>query len=346
MKDSEIFRIGGEFEIDPKTLETFNKDCVEENVYLYSHGCSALRGILDHLLLQGKKVIHLPYYICVSVVNTCMKAGFDVLFYELTDDFLFPFDYIDNINANDVLLTVNYFGFIDDNDVIRRIKSVRSDITFISDHVQSYWTYKNSEADYSFTSLRKHFAIPGGALVYCKHTTIKANQNIEEAQFFKNKLIGSFLKHLQLPDSVYLDFFEEGEKELDEENKILKAPALVQHLYNNIPFDSVSHRRKQNHRMVYEFGNLYGLEFLFSFKEGTIPLNIPIIIKNRDVVRKRLMAKNIFLPVHWPIQEFNILSKVANRMSANELSLVIDQRYQSSTIEYQLESLLKAIKYG
>ena len=73
-------------------------------------------------------------------------------------------------------------------------------------------------------------------------------------------------------------------------------------------------------------------------------MNVPIILKNRNNIRKSLMANNIFLPVHWPINNFNASSKLAKALSDNELSLVIDQRYSEKDMIYQLQNLKNLLK--
>lgn len=346
MKNKERIRIGGEFEINPQILSEFLDYKPNGGVFLYSSGASALMSILKHISKSKKNVIHLPYYICHSVVKACLSSGHQVCFYEPTKSFLFPIEYIDEIKKDEVLLTVNYFGFVDDNQVIKNIKSLRTDINIISDQVQSFWTYDKTEADYSFTSLRKHFPIPGGAIVYCKNNKITHDINLNEADFLKNKLIGSFLKYLRLPDEVYLKFFEEGEKEIINEIEISKASSLACYLYEKMNLTEAKQKREKNYKLVYEYGTLHGFNFVFPSTEGIVPLIVPIIIKDRDIIRRKLMSKNIYLPVHWPISKYSGPSSFAKTMAENEISLVIDQRYSLQEIEYELESLTKAIKYG
>lgn len=347
MKHSDFIKIGGEFEIDPHVFDGLEDYRLSNDYFLYSNGSSALKAILNHIKTGGATpVIHLPYYICHNVVNACLITGFNVFFYEPDENFLFPTDYLIKIKRDEALLTVNYFGFIDDNISIESVKTLRPDITCISDQVQSFWNYKSSKADYSFTSLRKHFAVPGGALIHSKERKIEPDFKLPEAHYIKDKLIGSFLKYLSLPDRVYLQFFEDGEDKLVRDEKISKAPSFTYYLYDCIDIQSSIVRRKENCKLIYEIGSSYGLSFLFPFSEDVIPLNVPITLENRDKVRKKLMSQNIFLPVHWPIGEYNILSPLSQRMAHNELSLIVDQRYSSQDIENELKSLIKIIKHG
>lgn len=338
MKD----KIGGEFEIDPKMLFGFAEYNPKKNE-LYSSGRSALMAILHYISNKKTNTIHLPFYICQSVVNTCLNSNFHICFYELTPDLLFPMEYLDDIKECEVLFIVNYFGFIADNNIITNIKKLRPDIIIISDHVQSFWTYDKSEADFSFTSLRKHFPVPGGALIYCKDDFFKFEEHLNETNFSILKLIGSIMKHCNIPDKLYLKYFKEGEKMLEKEFNISKANIFSQYLYEKIDFENAKKKRRENSKLVYQIGQEIGLNFLFPLNENAVPLNVPILIKKRDHIRKKLIESNIFLPVHWPISNFNMQSKLANKLSKYELSLIVDQRYSENEIYFQMEKLKKTI---
>lgn len=176
-------KIGGEFEIDPRMLFGF-AEYNPKKIELYSSGRSALMAILHYISNKKKtNTIHLPFYICQSVVNACINSNFHICFYELTPNLQFPIEYLDDIKKCEILIIVNYFGFIEDKNVITEIKKLRPDIIIISDHVQSFWTYDKSEADFSFTSLRKHFPVPEGALIYCKDQSFKFEEHINETNF-------------------------------------------------------------------------------------------------------------------------------------------------------------------
>ena len=169
---------------------------------------------------------------------------------------------------------------------------------------------------------------------------------MEEAIFLKDKTLGGIFKHLRLPDEVYLKLLESGEEAMSNKKSVTKASSLEYYLYEKTDLEDVRAKRKRNYELVYEFGNFHDFDFLFPYKKDIIPKNVPLILKNRNNIRKSLMTKNIFLPVHWPIDNFNASSKIAKALSDTELSLVIDQRYSINEIEYQLESLLRVANYG
>lgn len=339
-------RVGGEFEIDPNSLKEVTNKINEQNFIFYASGRIALLAILKfHGLKERVNIIHLPFYICDSVVDICIKAGYYTKFYELNENFQFCIEYLENIKERELLLTVNYFGLVDDNNIISEIKKHKPEIVIICDQVQSFWTFDKTEADYSFTSLRKHFAVPDGAFVYAKSISIIMQNELQENFFYKNKLIGSLLKYYKGDDDVYLHFFLKGESELNELKDISKASEISSHLYYNLNFEQIRSRRQENYNLVQNFCEDNNIQILLPYNKDAVPMNVPILVDNRDKIRRTLYKSNIYLPVHWPIFSHNKDSKFCRKMADKELSLVMDQRYSLPEIMYEL-NLLKSLMYG
>jgi len=332
-------KIGGEFEIDPNQLKGIQNYNSENSPIQFSSGRSALTAVLLHIFDSANPIIFVPYYICQSVVDACQNANFEIRFYELGNDFKFPITEVENIPNHACLLSVNYFGFIDDNSLIIEIKKQRPDITVIADHVQSYWTCSNSVADFSFTSLRKHFAIPDGAIIYRKGEVWYAEGNFPENHFYDFKLMGSILKFHNVDDDIYLRYFEKGERILYEEIYPTKASEISKWLFKVMNLRKIKEARISNFKQVYEFGKIKGLNFVFPFNPNIVPLCIPIKVDNRNLIRKALFSRNIYLPIHWPLSSFNVNSNIAKQFDEIELSLIIDQRYGERDLQYQLKSI-------
>jgi len=338
---SNTYKIGGEFEINPNDLLGFPNYIPKSSITLFSNGRSALQAILCQIKTTNPSVIHIPYYICPSVVNACVNKNFRVQFYELDANFSFPFEYLDSIKQNETLLSVNYFGFIDINPLINLVKDERPDIIVINDQVHSIWVNESSRADYSFTSFRKHFPISEGAKVFSKNSNFKFDSEICQNSFFWPKLVGSLLKYYQAKDNIYLKFFEDGENELNATNGITKASALGYYLYENADLEQIKKKRKENYKFLYDMGSKYGINFLFPYNEKVIPLCVPIILENRDKIKSKLLTSNIYLPVHWPLENYNNKSMLSTIMSQKELSLVIDQRYSFQDMELEIKTIIK-----
>ncbi len=344
MKAEQAKKIGGEFEIDWILLKGVSEHFSYNDGIVFSSGRSALLAILRNIAKTNPAIIHVPYYICPSVVKACTYACFKVLFYELDDNFLLPIEYLENIKSRESLLTVNYFGFVNDNKIIEVIKQARPDIITISDQTQSFWTYNKSLADYAFTSLRKHFPVPDGAFVHSKTAFSKEYVGIPVNSFYPLKLLGSILKWQQQDDNIYLNLFAEGEAIIDREYDVTQASKIGQFLFKKLNLEVIKRQRKENMRIIYEIGNEIEFPFIFDYNEEVIPLSVPVLLDGRDFIRRKMMEKNVFLPIHWPIYEFNSRSNIARKMAFKSMSLIVDQRYGVFEMKYQIKILKNLLR--
>jgi hypothetical protein len=262
-KNKILDKIGGEFEINPLDLKGANSLLINNN-FLFSSGRSAFWYALLSIK-NDNNVIHLPYYICDSIIEICLKAKKDIKFYELGQDWLIPLDYLEKINKNDILLSVNYFGIISDNKRINEIKKEREDIIIISDHVQSYWTCEKSNADYYFTGLRKHFSIPEGGLLFYKQKMVHFGESISENNFYRDKLIGSIFKFWEFDDLLYLRYFESGESLINSQESPTKASKISTFLFKNYDTEIAAKFRRKNYKFIYDYGSALNINFVFPY---------------------------------------------------------------------------------
>jgi hypothetical protein len=339
--NKEQIKIGGEFDISINLLSEYLFSPPHNNEIIYSSGRSALMVILKHLSLCAKTTVYLPYYICKATVNSCLNIGFQIEFYELNSKYDFALEFLSEIKPNAIVMIVNYFGFTNSKIIIDKIKNERPDITTISDEVLSFWTYQDSNADFSFTSVRKHLPSPDGAYVKSNIPNFINSISLKENDFFLPKMVASILKNERVIDSHFLQLFEDGEKLLDKNNKPTKGTNFSKFLLNTLNLNEIKRKRIRNAKVIYELGNQMGLNFMFDYAENITPMVVPVLVKSRNEVRNKLKNKNIFLPVHWPLEDFNNFSHQTKRICNHELSLIIDQRYSEEHMVYQMDNLKK-----
>ena len=68
------------------------------------------------------------------------------------------------------------------------------------------------------------------------------------------------------------------------------------------------------------------------------PLFVPVLLENRDKVRKHLTENKIYCPVHWPKPE-----GADSNIYDMELSLICDQRYGVNDMERIVSVLSEVI---
>ena len=72
---------------------------------------------------------------------------------------------------------------------------------------------------------------------------------------------------------------------------------------------------------------------------------MPILLREREHVRSALMKQNIYLPVHWPLDERidRKIYSIAHSLSSRILGLVLDQRYGPEEMRYLVDHFKVAV---
>lgn len=339
--------IGGEFSVNLQSLQYCHcgKNTLD-GVYRYSSGRSALYYILLDVQKRYEiSKIYLPDYLCYSVVMAAEKSQMQVEFYHLNqhleiDINTFPL----NDNEKATVLIINYFGLKNLESQINTVRTISKDAIIIEDDVQAFYEFHKSTmlADYKFTSLRKTFACPDGGLVKsCKELKVVEETN----KFYQYKLAAGILKSVKkseyYDDEIFLDLFEKGESQIDDE--IQKGMSdISKDVFLKTDFERISYIRQSNARQIIEGLKSLNIRTLIPIPEGCTPLFIPVWLKERNSVRRQMFQEHIFCPVHWPLDGMDI--KTGAEMAEHEMSIIIDQRYTNTEMTRILETLEKAIK--
>lgn len=333
--------IGGEFEID---LAKIGTKYSLNNSHVFSSGRAALYHILKLLSTCNKfKKVLLPDYLCESIIQAVRRSKFEIEFYNVNSDLSIDFESLQKRCCDSsIVLLINYFGCIDISKQIKMVRAIKSSSCIIADNVQGYYAMPESnEADFSFTSLRKTFPVPDGAIV---ETSVNGLEILtRENTFVASKIAGGILKHYAkkniIDDYLYLDFLNKGEQGINE-NYDARVSDFSKLIFGNLDFDEISNRRKDNATFVLECLKQMTIQPIISNIENYTPLFIPIRIKNRDEIRKKMFSRNIFCPIHWPEPEGLNLFR-SNELAKTELSLIVDQRYNKEDMKRMLDIIDK-----
>lgn len=321
--------IGGEFQIAvTDILNAQNRHFDVPDVYAYSSGRAALYQILI-FLKQEKGITHvlLPEYLCSSVLVPIKDLGLEYCFYPIDEQLeLIELDFSKLYTKGSVVLLINFFGLKDLSSQIKSIRGIDENAIIIEDDVQAYYEFKKplDGVDFKFTSLRKTFAVPDGGLVKTKHHLPKVTAPNTFGQYKAAAALLKSMREGNFNDQIYLELFEKGESLIDSEQECGMSQ-IAEKLFSFMNDEHVKVRRLNNARYLIDELKKIGIEPLLLLNEDHVPLFVPIILKNRDEVRKALFQKEIYCPVHWPLDGMEI--KRGEQMAKEELSLIIDQRY-------------------
>lgn len=323
--------IGGEFEIDVQQHHQI-RSAVPEGIVTYASGRSALYNILAYLKeMSGIKSVLFPDYLCESVYQMAEKNHMVVEFYALDEQLNPDFKDIENkYDSTKAVLLINYFGLKDCKTMVEQLRGLQQEMVILLDNVQApYEMLNETDADYTFSSFRKAFPVPDGSWVISKKNALPQYEQINE--FAQYKIAASYLKTIReqhlFNDEVYLDLFHKGEVKIDDDYQT-DMTQLSKDILANMEWNRWAILRKRNAETIIEGLKGLGISPIVPLQENAVPLFIPIRIENRDKVRKAMFANNIFLPVHWPVEdEYKNRLNRGSDLEVHELSIIVDQRY-------------------
>lgn len=330
--------IGGEMSIELCDMKVMGS--LAEDVS-YSTGRGALAGILKDIEeTERRKRVLVPDYLCPSIINTIRNCGWEYEFYHV-EDINCHISFDKTIIKTNVVLLINYFGICNFDEEIEKIREQIEDAIIILDQVQAFYDFgKVKGVNYEFVSYRKWFPCPDGAKIIKNNEVYFNRCELSPNEFASYKIAGNTLKSCKpyIDDELILDLLEKGENKLDE-NYMACCSDFSRERIPLFDYKHIAETRRKNARMLHEA--LEELGIVHGYNEKGVPLFIPILVKNRDEVRKRMFSSSIFTPVHWPI----ISSEISgiNVLYEEELSLICDQRYDEKDMERQIEVLKKLI---
>lgn len=337
--------IGGEMEFDLANLRLPKVRDISGLGTYCSSGRAALYTILQALAKRGINCILLPDYLCSSVVTTVAAAGMKYAFYSLSDKLLPDIDSIKvKIVDTSAVLVINYFGLQNLSGIVSDIKSLPSAPMVILDDVQAFFEFINPDstaADYSFTSLRKWFPVPDGGFAHSKYGDLNSPETVDS--FWPKKLCGLTLKELRDElgdiDSIYLQLLAQGEEMIDA-SLAERGSMITLDILQRISFDVIVSARRRNAGAIISGLDATSVKPLLTPAPEAVPFFIPVKLDNRDEIRRRLFTDRIFCPVHWPA--YGLELRRGGFMAEHELSLIVDQRYDTDDMKRIIEVLSKS----
>jgi hypothetical protein len=243
--------IGGEFPINPCLINPKAYFQHEKDEYLYANGRSAFYYILMNINNNYPAIdtILLPEYLCYSIIEVIKKTNFKYIFYAINEILMPDVINLFELNAeNSCLLLINYFGIINIEPIIAKLKKTVPQMCIILDNVQALFEMrKKTMANYSFTSFRKWLAVPDGAIVKTNEKgMIFPNQTNAFCQWkFAASILKEYNEFPEIDDAVYLDLFSKGE-ELLKTNYNYKCSEISLSILNQLNFTDIIFIRKKN----------------------------------------------------------------------------------------------------
>jgi len=346
--------IGSEFWLDHTFLKEGNtldylSNFVGDRRLLLS-GRAAIDFVLDDI---DKKIntVYMPSYCCDSMLQPFIDRGISIEFYKVTLSAQNEIHYSIDINKNiDIFFGMSYFGFDASNmdDFINKFCDKGTIVIEDATHRLLSRTNHCETSTYVIASLRKWFPTPSGGVAvklkgsFIDHELFPPDYEIIEKKISAMKLKAYYMNKKEVKSNQikndYLKLYSEFNQYLRGNYHLISTDKLTTKILNTIDFYKITEIRRKNAKYFYDnFNTTSKIDFLFRSMDnsGDCPLFIPLIVdeKVRDKLREFLTANSIFCPIHWPtpiaVQEIGIVRDIYCR----ELSIICDQRYDTSDMK-------------
>lgn len=312
------------------------KNRLFETATWFISGRAALRAILQQISLDTGLLsikVALPSFLCQSMIEPFKKENIEYIFYQVeVIDGALKYNFI-NVEDCNAILVMDYFGFDFPNNIPSFGKIVIRDIT------HSIFTRTYMDADYCFGSLRKWAGFIGGGFAFKKDgTIIKPSLDMSEYIVLRKKAIDSKREYIsnQIKSKQYLELFHESETMLDECKIAICDSSDIENA-EQLDIDKIKTTRRANAKYLIDRLNKYCL--FKNLGDNDCPLCVPILCENRDKLRKYLISKEIYCPIHWP-KPSQILGNLSKIFYEKELSLICDQRYTEKDMKRIVNAVL------
>lgn len=296
----------------------------EDNKVDLDCGRSAIQYILSNIEFNN---LWLPLYNCPLVADR-IKTVFriNIKFYNINEEF-FPLIEPKNIESDDVILWVNYFGVMPLN-LINKIAQIKDkyNVNIIIDNIPAYFSEPLMDV-FNIYSCRKFIGVPNGAHIISKKICRNELQSYDTAEKYlyllKAKESGS--------SQAYQDYLS-CEKNFSISKTVYGMPKLTESILRSVDYEKIKNIRKTNFLYLHKYFKNINLLKNVDFNSDT-PSVYPLLLVNKNL-RKQLISNNVFVSMFWKHVLSNPFANSFEKMLAEYLiPLPIDQRYNIGDME-------------
>lgn len=300
----------------------------------------------------------LPPYLCGDILRPLKEENMNFTFYKINSDLSIDISDIERkiTRKTKVLLIIHYFGYPQPIKEIRKLSQERS-LYLVEDLAQSFLSKCDGHplgwfGDLSFTSYRKFMPVLDGSLLLVNRQEIHAQINWRKTSL--NHFLYSCLRYLAMefkalylnshfvPKPLFLWLFAQAEEMLNRYPKPAEISSFSRNILNKSDFDSLILKRRGNFQYLldrWHFSSVYPL--FRELPEDVCPLGFPVIAEDREYVKRELIKRRIYPPVHWNLPpevdkgEFSASWEISRHI----LTIPIDQRYGIGEMDYILRQM-------
>ncbi|QQO09527.1 hypothetical protein [Breznakiella homolactica] len=321
--------------------------------FFMSGRCGIYYSLLDLKQRDEKLKAYLPAYTCETVIDSYVKAGYSLRFYDVSPELLTPVFDEAAIPDISVLNLCGYYGFSSySRDFVRKCSdsgaAVLHDIThsvFSSDGIDGH-------AAYAAGSLRKWMGIPSGGIAVKRRGQFTLPTLPPEEEHIAGRIACFETREKVLKgepgatEEAVGDIFWKTELRLRRMFDVFESDETSKEIIAHYPYRDAIAKRRENFRAVLERNPFSSsLRPVFpDLPEGVCPSHFPLYAEDRDRAQEILGRRGIKSTVYWPVPPHLDPADYpgAEYIYAHILSVPVDQRYSREEMDYLCDAIAAA----
>jgi hypothetical protein len=305
--------IGGERFLTPAALFRTTRQTLQSygsarfpgmNLQYTGGGFHSLVTVLQSLNVRRGEHVLVPSYLCSSILEAFRAAEVAYRFYEVSDRLrveLTPLEQSIEQSTRGIYI-ISYFGYPFESAEREFFLACKSrGLTIIEDAVHSCFSTHPVIGNFAFNSFRKFLPVAGSVLA--SEQPVRIDARGFGPRYSAGRCAIQTMRYLQY--NMGIDFSRSVLRQVRKSEQdycssgVARMTAVTRYLLERIPFDETASCFRREFRLLYESMSRYSL--LDDMPGGTVPPGFPIVIRNRDKVRKLLADAGIYCPVHWTL---------------------------------------------
>ncbi|NCC63493.1 MAG: hypothetical protein EOM15_02400 [Spirochaetia bacterium] len=322
-------------------------DKLGDSIQFYMSGrCALYACLLDIKPRYQTKIAYVPAYSCETVLNSYLKAGYSLLFYDIARTNLEPIFDEAALQIISVINICGYYGFSRySQKFILRCK--QQGIVIIQDTTHSLFSYDGHSplADYYAGSLRKWLGVACGGIAIKKNGVFLQDPLPFDSEHLEGRYeaMACSREAEKTGQSQYeqkaMDLFWKTEYRLRSMFDRFGSDKASIDIIEHLEWDEIVLIRRQNYQTILDFPlNSEACCPVFPQLDAvSCPSHFAFYSENRAYVQKELMEKGIRSTIYWPLPLMFTPSDQCSESSwiyEHILCVQIDQRYSYEDMQY------------
>jgi dTDP-4-amino-4,6-dideoxygalactose transaminase len=318
-----------------------------DSVQFYMSGrCALYACLLDIAPRCQTKIAYVPAYSCETVLNSYLRAGYSLLFYDIASLDLEPIFDEAVLKSISVINICGYYGFSRYNqDFILRCK--QQGIVIIQDTTHSLFSSDGHSplADYYAGSLRKWLGVACGGIAIKKngvflHEPLPFDSEHVEGRYEAMAYSREAVKTGQsLFEQKAMDVFWKTEYRLRSMFDRFGSDQASIDIIDHLEWDEIVLIRRQNYQTILDFPlkSEACCPVFPQLDAVSCPSHFAFYSADRACVQKKLIEKGIRSTIYWPLPPMLEPSDQYSEslwIYEHILSVQIDQRYSCEDMQY------------